>query len=209
MQHSDSSYQPSDQVFDREVIDEDGDVLVQTSTKEFLISSKVLSLASPVFKAMFNSKFLEGSTIRSAQNPLELSLLDDNPNALAVLFHNLHFSSEWKSLKLGVDLLLDVAQLSDKYDCTTSIAAESGRWLNSLRESDHRPLSVVWKLSTIAFLMGHINEFSRLTLDLVYNLSAAELDHTTLNSHLPENLKGMSRKSSTSSFHVEFDLTLG
>jgi len=191
IRHSDRSYQPLDQVIDREIIDEDGDILVQTSSKELLVSSKILALASPVFKAMFNSKFLEGSTIRSVQNPLELPLPDDDPDALAVLFHTLHFSSKRKFLKLGADLQLDVAQLSDKYDCTTSMYGESGRWLRSLSEGDHES-SILWKSSNIAFLMGHIDEFSTLTTKLILNLTPAELNHTTPNSALPETFKGMS-----------------
>ena len=101
IRHSDRSCEPPDQVIDRGIIDDDGDVLVQTSSKELLVSSKILALASPVFKAMFSSKFLEGSTIRSVQNPLKLPLPYDNPDALAVLFHTLHFSSKQKFLRLG------------------------------------------------------------------------------------------------------------
>ena len=191
IQHSDSSCLPLNQVIDREVIDEDGDVLIQSSAKEFLVSSKILGLASPVFKAMFNSNFLEGSTFRSVQNPLKLPLPYDDPDALAVLFHTLHFSPKLRSLKLGVDLQLDVAHLSDKYVCTNSIHGESERWLRSVSESDHNT-SALWKLSTIAFLMGHIDEFSNLTAKLVWKISAAELDQTTLSSALPDVLKGMS-----------------
>ena len=107
--HSDRSCETPERVIDREIIDDDGDVLVQTSSKELLVSSKILALASPVFKAMFNSKFREGSTVRSVQNPLQLPLPDDEPDALAVLFHALHFSSKRTSLKLGADLQLHVA----------------------------------------------------------------------------------------------------
>ena len=191
IRHSNRSCEPPNQVIDREIIDDDGDVLVQTGSKELLVSSKILALASPVFKAMFNSKFLEGSTIRSTQNPLELPLPDDDPDALAVLFHTLHFSSKQKFLRLGADLQLHVAQLSDKYDCTASISGESGRWLRSLSEGDH-DTSILWTSSTIAFLMGHMDEFSNFTAKLALKLTAAELDHTAPNSALPETFKGMS-----------------
>jgi len=180
-------------VIDREIINESGNILIQTSSKELLILSKILALASPVFKAMLNLKFLEGITIRSVHNPLELPLPDDDPDALAVLFYTLHFSSQRKFPKLGADLQLDVTYLSDKYDCITSIYGESGRWLRSLSESesDHES-PMLWKLSTIAFLIGHVDEFSNLTTKLVLNLTAAELNRTTPNSALPETLKGMS-----------------
>ena len=199
IQHSDSLYEypPSDQVISREVIDEDGDVLIQTSAKEFLVSSKILALASPIFKIMFNSKdFREGSTDRSVRNPLKISLPYDGPDALSVLFHTLHFSSKWKSLKLGADLQLELARISDKYDCTTSIYGESERWLRSMNEDDHES-SVLWKLSNVAFLMDHIGEFSNLTAKLALKLSVAELEHTTLHPTLPETMKSMSSFIST------------
>ena len=192
IRQSDRSDQPSDQVIDREIIDDDGDVLVQTTSKELLVSSKILALASPFFKALFKSNsFLEGSTIRSAQNPLKLPLPDDDPDALGVLFHTLHFSSKQKFHKLGADLQLDVAKLADKYDCTNSMSGESRRWLRSLSEGDHET-SVLWTLSTIAFLMGHVDEFSNLTAKLALKSTVAELDHIAPYSALPETLKGTS-----------------
>lgn len=109
---------------EREVLDEDGDVLIKSGFKEFLVSSKILTLASPVFKAMFRSGFIEGTTVRSAEHPLELPLSDDNPDALTVLLHILHFSPSRKCLKSDVDLQLELAQLSKKYDCIASISAE-------------------------------------------------------------------------------------
>lgn len=185
-----------DEVIDRDIIDEDGDVLVKTNSNEMLVSSKLLALASPVFKAMFNSKFREGSTIRSVQKPLELPLPDDNPDALTVLFHTLHFSSKRTFHSLGADLQLHVAQSADKYQCTTSISGESGRWLRSLSKSD-QATSTLWTLSTIAFLMGRTDEFSNITAKLVLKSTAAELDHAAPNSALPETFKGMPQILST------------
>ena len=191
IRHSDRSSEPPDQVIDREIIDDDGDVLARTDSKEFLISSKILELASPVFTAMFNARFLERTTPRSVQNPLKLSLPDNDSDAWIVLFHTLHFSSKRRFLNLGADLQLHVAQLAVQYQCTTSISAESGRWLRSLSGSDHGT-SILWTSSTIAFLMGHMDEFSIFTAKLVLKSTAAELDHTAPNSALPETLKGMS-----------------
>ena len=190
-QSSNCSPQPSDQAVDREIIDEDGDVLVQSGSKELLVSSKILALASPVFKAMFNSKFLEGSTIRNTQCPLQLPLPEDDPDALAVLFHILHFSSKRKFLTLEVDLQLELVKLSDKYDCTTSISGESGRWLRFLSENNQEPSSL-WKSSTVAFLMGHAVEFANFTARLALILTAAELDDAIPTSTLPDSLKGLS-----------------
>ena len=189
--HSNRSSESPEQVIDREIIDDDGDVLVQTKSKELLVSSKILALASPVFKAMFNSNFLEGNTVRSVQDPLNLPLPDDDPDALAVLFHALHFSSKRTFLNLEANLQLLVARLSDKYQCTASISGESERWLRSLSEREQET-STLWTVSIIAFLMGHVDEFSKSTAKLVLKSTAAELDHTAPSSSLPETYQGMS-----------------
>ncbi|KAI9681152.1 MAG: hypothetical protein M1817_002434 [Caeruleum heppii] len=181
--------QTSDQPLDREIIDEAGDLLVQTSSKEFLVSSKILTLASPIFKAMFGSGFLEGNLDRSAQHPLELPLSDDSPDAWAVLFHILHFSSKRKFLMPDVDLHLEIAQLSDKYDCMASVQAESKQWLRSRSGTDYES-SILWKLTTITFLLDHTEEFANFTAKLASTLSAAELDDATLATVLPGSLKG-------------------
>ena len=190
IRHSNPSSEPSDHVVDREIIDDDGDVLVQTNSKELLLSSKILALASPVFKAMFSPNFLEGSTAQSPQNPLQLPLPADDPDALSVLFHSLHFSSKRTFPKLGADLQLQIAQLADKYQCTSSISGESGKWLRSFSEGDYES-SVLWTLSTIAFLMGHKDEFSKFTVKLVLGSTRAELDLSEPNAALPETFKGM------------------
>ena len=191
--HSNRSDQTSDQVIDREIIDDDGDVLVQTNSKEMLVSSKILALASPVFKAMFSSNFLEGTTIRSAQNPLQLPLPDDDPDALVVLFHTLHFSSKRTFPSLGADLQVQIAQLADKYQCTASICGESRGWLGSLSDGDYES-STLWTLATIAFLMGHKDEFSDYTRKLLLGSTAAELDLSAPIPAFPaKTIKGMSR----------------
>ena len=190
--HSNRSDQPLDHVTDLEIIDDDGDVLVQTSSKEMLGSSKIFALASPVFKPMFNSNFLEGNTIRSVQEPLKLPLPDDDPDPLAVLFHTLHYSSKRTFPSLGADLQLQIAQLADKYQCTASICGESRGWLGSLSEGDYEA-SILWTLSTIAFLMGHKVQFSNYTRNLLLSSTAAELDLSAPSSALPaETIKGVS-----------------
>lgn len=44
----------------RDIYDENGDLLVKSDSKQFLVSSKVLELASPVFETIFKSCFREG-----------------------------------------------------------------------------------------------------------------------------------------------------
>ena len=180
-----------DQVIDREIIDDDGDVLLQTNSKQFLVSSKILEIASPVFTAMFNARHLKLTTPRSVQNPLKVVLPGNDLDAWAVLLHTLHFSSKRTFLNPGADLQLRVAQISDGYQCKISISGKSGRWLRSLSGSDYGT-RMLWRSSTIAFLKDHMEEFSNFTANLALKSTAAELDHVTPNTALSETLKGMS-----------------
>jgi hypothetical protein len=45
------------------VIDPAGDIILRTGEKSLLVSSKILAVASPVFKAMFGPHFKEGEAL--------------------------------------------------------------------------------------------------------------------------------------------------
>jgi len=70
-------------------IDYNGDTLLEVSCPEgktlILLSSKVLTLASPVFAAMFKSHFKEGLNNHSKSAKSPIPLLDDNAKAVIVL----------------------------------------------------------------------------------------------------------------------------
>jgi hypothetical protein len=56
----------NDNRVETKVVDPDGDLLLFVGTDQklnMLVSSKTLSLASPVFKAMFSQKFKEGKEL--------------------------------------------------------------------------------------------------------------------------------------------------
>ena len=71
-------------------LDPQGDIVLSVGEKRLLSSSKVLSLASPVFRAMFGSQFSEGRRLSTTQ-PGEIPLTDDDPEVffyLASIFHH-------------------------------------------------------------------------------------------------------------------------
>jgi hypothetical protein len=59
---------------------------------EFLISTKVLSLASPVFAKMFGPHFEEGHRVRRGECP-HIKLNDDDPHAMEAILRTLHYQS--------------------------------------------------------------------------------------------------------------------
>src|SRR5277367_6787997 len=78
-------------------IDPAGDVLLQVGSSEpkayLLVSSKVFSLASPVFAAMLSPQFKEGNSLSSG-NGCEITLPEDDPEAMTLLCNCLHFRTD-------------------------------------------------------------------------------------------------------------------
>jgi len=75
-------------------INHNGNTLLEVSGPEgkilLLLSSKVLTLASPVFAAMFKSYFKEGLNNHSKSVKPPILLLDDNTEAVIVLCNASH-----------------------------------------------------------------------------------------------------------------------
>lgn len=106
------SEEPTEEVIRREPV-----------TQELIVSSKILSVSSPVFKAMLSDKFKEGREFASTKQPSQpytLTLHDDDIEAAILLCKILHFN-----LKLAEtptpECLEKLAFLCDKYQCTEAM----------------------------------------------------------------------------------------
>lgn len=67
------------------IMDPEGDVLFVLGDFEFRVSSKALSLASPVFKAMFGPNFAEGQGLALGKGIRRIEMHDDDPEAMNIL----------------------------------------------------------------------------------------------------------------------------
>jgi hypothetical protein len=97
-----------------------------------LVSSKHLILASPVFKAMLSKKFQEGNTLCSTGH-LEISLLDDNPDAFSILLSIIHGKIRNVPREVSLRTLSQISILVDKYELHEVAETFSDGWLNTLR----------------------------------------------------------------------------
>lgn len=95
-------------------------------------SSKVLSLASPVLAAMFSPRrFLEGTSL-SSSNPPEIYLPEDDPEAVTMFCHIVHFREyHGKQPDPSFNQLRDMAFFSDKYDAGLAFNPWSELWLHA------------------------------------------------------------------------------
>ena len=103
-----------------------GDVILKipaaaAGTTNLRVSSHVLCTTSPVFRAMLgpHSQFREASEFRtrSADNPYELSIVDDYPYALTAILLALHCRGEMVPVNPAFKDLVELAIVCDKYDC--------------------------------------------------------------------------------------------
>ena len=120
---------PEQDMLSIKIADQDGDVILVVGTENPIsirASSKVLGLASPVFKALFSPNFQEGSQL-SSSNPRPISLPEDSPEAVEYLCYILHFQGYQECTSLA--LFEEMALLCDKYVCVKAVYLWSKFWL--------------------------------------------------------------------------------
>ncbi|RPB26221.1 hypothetical protein L211DRAFT_804964 [Terfezia boudieri ATCC MYA-4762] len=149
-----------------------------TCQARFHVSSKVLSLSSPVFRTMLNFKsgFKEGKDLaeRTASSPpMELFLGDDNPNALAIILRIIHVQTRWVPQSLGPERLYEIAIISDKYDMRDSL----DYWLEKWAPEQFEGTISVDKWLFIAFVCGRVAEFRALSRELMLECQADNDDN--------------------------------
>ncbi|KFY21379.1 hypothetical protein V493_07453 [Pseudogymnoascus sp. VKM F-4281 (FW-2241)] len=170
-------------------IDPDGDVLLclfQTQSlegttdentggkkkriRELVVSSKVLSLASPVFKAMFCGNFKESIELAVKKTSLEptslepygISLPEDDADATTILCRVLHYKIDEIPEKPTTICLEKLAFLSDKYQCVNALMYSGSLWLrNWLRVHETKKMSMddLCRLLIFAYVIDLPYEF--------------------------------------------------
>lgn len=123
-----------------EIADPNGDVILVVGTenpKSILVSSKILTLASPVFAKMLGPNFLEGHELSDrGTQPYELRLPEDDAEAIIHICHLLHFQCKVDDFSnhLTLSLFEKVALLCDKYNCASALSPWSRVWLSGFND---------------------------------------------------------------------------
>lgn len=94
-------------------------------------SSKHLTLASSVFKAMLSRNFIESAILRSA-GTLNLPLPDDHAAALLILLDIIHGQTKRIPLEVDLRMLTRIAIVVDKYRLQMVMRILSRIWIDRL-----------------------------------------------------------------------------
>ncbi|KAE8453984.1 hypothetical protein EG329_007760 [Mollisiaceae sp. DMI_Dod_QoI] len=98
-----------------------------------LVSSKHLTLASPVFKAMLKSNFCTGELLTS-HDVAEIELPDEDPEAFEILMNILHGRVRQVPKQINLKLATKLAIIVDKYLVLEPVEIYVRQWLSSLRK---------------------------------------------------------------------------
>ena len=98
------------------------------------VSSKHLTLASPVFRSMFKDIYSEGLSLYS-QSHTELPLPYDNPAAFLIILHLIHGQFRKVPRKIDLWMLTELAILVDKYELLESVEVFLDDWLQNLKSA--------------------------------------------------------------------------
>ena len=150
-------------------IDPEGDVHLSLRDRELLVSSKVLSLASPVFKKLFGPHFSEGSRVE-AKNPGHVDLHDDDPEAMTSLCYLLHYQMDNVADNPSLDFLHNVAVIADKYDCVRSISKWAYFHLSEAARQS-APSSSNGRLLSLTNQLDDPRTFREITKRMVYSVN--------------------------------------
>jgi len=171
-------------------IDPDGDTIFVLEGTELQVSSKVLSLASVVFTAMFGPHFLEGKHLNST-NPRRVPLPEDDGGAMTALCNILHHRAGHVDKNLSSEQLEKLATVVDKYDCSQAITPWSGTWIAYVRQA----ASTIKEINRLVFPFYAFNDpdsFKEITRLVVYH-TVGFLATPEVTGSLPDGIFGKPR----------------
>ena len=158
--------------------DPTGDLILLVGSKDksksIQVSSKVLSLASPVFAAMLGPRFAEGQALPATKpsSPITLTLPEDDSEAMVWFCQTIHFERQLDP-ELSLPLLAKLATLCDKYDASLAFLSWSEMLLSDFEDSTEASWSeFLW----MSHAFGNHNSFWRVSRALMRGYTAEELE---------------------------------
>ena len=145
------------------------------------VSSKVLSLASPVFATMFGPRYLEGHILskQARFSTPSFPLPEEDPEAMIWFCRALHLQLNANETGMTVGLILKIATLCDKYDASTALSGWSHLWLQNLSNPMARdpttPSRHAAKVLYMSYAFNVHRVFWLVTRDIVHHSSLEDI----------------------------------
>lgn len=169
------------------------DIILEVSGQEgamdLYVSSRALSLASPVFDRMLSSRYKEGIQHTTGSERTRIPLPEDDGDALLAICKVTHHRVGDGNKVFTASEMLRLAYVSDKYDFTNTLRHWSSIWLRkSLEQSPKEDLG---QLLGAACMLDAWEEFSQISLDVVCEQTGLSPPYDLLQGMgLPESTKG-------------------
>ncbi|KAF3916756.1 hypothetical protein ABW20_dc0107550 [Dactylellina cionopaga] len=109
---------------------------LNSSADIFRVSKSALRLASPVLSKMIDPKSPWTKKSDSEGDVIKITLHDDDPEALEILFTLMHFKQEGIPKQLDLHQMFQLALVCDKYDCVNVAKALIHDVAADLREAE-------------------------------------------------------------------------
>lgn len=131
------------------------------------VDSYILRFASRSFKAMLGPNFADGKNL-SYDNPKEIALTDDDPEAIQAICQVLHLKNHSVVKNLESRTILKIAQTSDKYFLREAISFAMAKWLSA---KSMKSFEDCGRLLAAAALSDQLEAITHLTATLVLELT--------------------------------------
>ncbi|TQV93295.1 hypothetical protein V2A60_010275 [Cordyceps javanica] len=130
---------------------------------EFLVCSRTLARASPVFDRMLYGPYME-ATRRNGKDSADwsIALPEDKPAPMQLFLNIVHAKFALVPLILSVDNLYDLAVLTNYYDATLLLLPWIEAWMASVAEISHDANVIQTKLLWICWEFGRKEDFSKI-----------------------------------------------
>ena len=100
----------------------------------FRVSSKHLTLASPVFDPLVRVQFREAAAL-SKSGPVKIHLPDDDPDGMLYLLKAVHGKFRQMTGEMTPRFLMQIVLLADKYELHESIEPFADKWFKAVKHT--------------------------------------------------------------------------
>jgi hypothetical protein len=159
-------YHNQDETMAKIIVNPNHDIVLRLNGYDLLVSSKVLSLASPVFEAMFKPHFKEGVEhhLRLGE-PHIIPLPEDDPEATTLFCQITHHRSRDLPRTPSPLCLENLAIFCNKYICAGSVVGYGTLWIQ--RHSGSQSLEDLSRLLLLAFVLDLPESFATVSREML------------------------------------------